>query len=263
MATITQHKPGSPCWFELATSDQDGAKQFYSRLFGWSSMDIPIGPAGMYTMFQLDGRDVGAAYTLMPEQTAQGVPPHWMVYFHTPDCDASTAKAVELGAKVVAPAMDVFESVRISMLQDPTGAHFALCQPKQHTGAGVVGENNSIGWSELITPDPEKAIAFYKALLGWETQASASGPAGYTEFMVGGEPMGGIMQLTPDFGEMPPLWSIYMMVDDCDGMAAKAAELGGRACHGPFQAGNVGRIAVMNDPQGAMFNIIQLAAPMH
>lgn len=263
MATVTQHHPGAPCWFELGTTNQDGAKHFYGQLFGWTSVDIPMGPAGFYTMLQLDGRDAGAAYTLMPEQTAQGIPPHWMVYFYTPDADASTAKAAELGAKVIMPAMDVFDSVRVSMLQDPTGAHFSLCQTKDHSGVGVKGENNSIGWSELITPDPEKAIAFYKELLGWETKASTSAPMEYTEFMVGGEPMGGIMKLTPEFGEMPPCWSVYMMVADCDGMVAKAAELGGRACHGPFDAGNVGRIAVMNDPQGAMFNIIQLASPMH
>lgn len=263
MATVTQHTPGSPCWFELGTTDQESAKQFYSQLFGWTSFDIPIGPAGMYTMFQLGGRDAGAAYTLMPEQTSQGVPPHWMVYFLTPDVDASTAKAAELGATVIMPPMDVFDSVRFSMVKDPTGAHVALCQTKNHSGAGVVNEFNAIGWSELITPDPEKAIAFYSELLGWETKPSKNAPEMYTEFSVGGEPRGGIMKLGPEFGPMPPCWTIYMVVENCDATAAKAAELGGSVCHGPFEAPGVGRIGVMNDPQGAMFNIIQLLSPMH
>jgi uncharacterized protein len=263
MPIVTQHTPGSPCWFELATSDQDSAKQFYSELFGWSSFDLPIGPAGFYSMFQLDGKDVAAGYTLMPEQTQQGVPPHWMVYFHTPDVDASTKKAEETGAVVMAPPMDVFDSVRVAMLQDPTGAHFALCQPKAHTGAGVINEINTIGWSELITPDPPRALAFYQNLLGWETKPSANAPVEYTEFLCGGEARGGVMKLTAEFGEMPPCWSVYMVVADCAATAQKAASLGGRACHGPFEAPGVGHIAVMNDPQGAMFNIIQLSRPMH
>jgi len=62
MANVETHKPGSFCWFELATSDQKGAKNFYMSLFGWSVNDSPMGPDDYYSMFQLEGRQVAAGY---------------------------------------------------------------------------------------------------------------------------------------------------------------------------------------------------------
>lgn len=60
MPVISNHAPGSFCWFELATSDQAAAKQFYCSLFGWAARDTPLGSGETYTEFQLEGRDVGA-----------------------------------------------------------------------------------------------------------------------------------------------------------------------------------------------------------
>src|SRR5439155_26948397 len=77
---INNAKPGSFCWFELATSDQAAAKRFYGGLFGWTATDVPMGAHGFYTTFQLRGRKVGAAYTLMADHAQQGVPPHWGTY---------------------------------------------------------------------------------------------------------------------------------------------------------------------------------------
>lgn len=74
---ISNARPGDFCWFELATSDQAAAKKFYGELLGWTADDSPMGPGAFYTTFQLRGRKVGAAYALMPDQLAQGVPPHW------------------------------------------------------------------------------------------------------------------------------------------------------------------------------------------
>ena len=77
MANIESTKPGSFTWIELAASDQHAAKPFYTSLFGWTFEDSPMGPNEYYTMFQLEGRNVGAAFTLREEQNAMHVPPHW------------------------------------------------------------------------------------------------------------------------------------------------------------------------------------------
>src|ERR1039458_3074890 len=65
MANIDHYSPGSFCWFELGTTDQNAAKSFHKALFGWGADDMPMGPEGVYTMFTLEGRNTGAAYTLM------------------------------------------------------------------------------------------------------------------------------------------------------------------------------------------------------
>src|SRR5262245_33568949 len=77
---INNAKAGSFCWFELATSDQAAAKKFYSGLFGWTATDNPMGPDAVYIMFQLRGKNVGAAYALMQDQIKHGIPPHWGTY---------------------------------------------------------------------------------------------------------------------------------------------------------------------------------------
>ena len=76
MPIVEKHAPGDFCWMELATTDHAGAKKFYSELFAWSFTESPIGPNEFYTMFKVDGRDVGAACRLDAEQQKQGVPAH-------------------------------------------------------------------------------------------------------------------------------------------------------------------------------------------
>ena len=104
---INNPRSGSFCWFELATSDQAAAKQLYGGLFGWTATDFPMGPHGFYTMFQLRGRNVGAACTLMPDQAQQGVPPHWATYVAVANIDEAIARAKTLGGTVLAGPMDV------------------------------------------------------------------------------------------------------------------------------------------------------------
>ena len=92
MAIVEKHAPGSFCWIELATGDQKAAKTFYGTLFGWSANDAPMGPGDFYTVFQLEGRDAAAAYTLRKDQRAHDVPPHWMLYVAVDNADSSAKK---------------------------------------------------------------------------------------------------------------------------------------------------------------------------
>jgi predicted enzyme related to lactoylglutathione lyase len=113
-------------WNELATSDIDAAKKFYTDLFGWSSRDMDMGDGFVYTIFEASGSDVGGGMTLTEEMKSHGVPPNWLSYLGTDDIDASTEKAKELGATVHMPPTDIPNVGRFSVAQDPTGAAFAL-----------------------------------------------------------------------------------------------------------------------------------------
>ena len=68
MPHFTSHEPGSFSWVELATSDQQAAKAFYSALFGWAAVDSVIGPDEVYTMFQLEELPAAAGYTMRPDE---------------------------------------------------------------------------------------------------------------------------------------------------------------------------------------------------
>ena len=80
MAEVTSHPPGTFSWPELATTDQKAAVSFYRALFGWDVNDQPMGPDETYSMFQLRGKEIGAAYTMRPEERQSGAPPHWNSY---------------------------------------------------------------------------------------------------------------------------------------------------------------------------------------
>src|SRR5688572_10688058 len=97
MATVTQHAPGTFCWPELATLDQNGAKSFYTSLFGWSFRDQDMGNNEVYTIFTINSADVGALYT-MREEEKKMAPPHWNSYVAVESADQAAAKAKELGA---------------------------------------------------------------------------------------------------------------------------------------------------------------------
>lgn len=257
MAVVSEHAPGAPCWFELGTTDQPAAKQFYGTLFGWSAKDNPMGPGEYYTMFQLAGRDTGATYTLPARLLEQGVKPHWNVYFATSNVDESAEKVKQLGGKIVQPPFDVMDVGRMSICTDPGEAMFSLWQPKLHHGVGVAGEDNSICWSELATWDTAKARVFYSGLFGWETKGSAN-MATYIEFTVGGQPRGGLLPMDDMWKGTPSHWGIYVQVADCDATIDKVKEMGGSLRWGPHDAPGVGRMAGVTDPQGAPFYVITL-----
>src|SRR5207248_8142260 len=100
MPIVEKHAPGSFSWIELATTDQDAAKVFYTSLFGWTVEDFPMGPDATYTMFQLDGRDTGAAFKLSGPELARGIPPHWNLYIAVESADNAARRAAELRGKV-------------------------------------------------------------------------------------------------------------------------------------------------------------------
>jgi hypothetical protein len=261
MQETAEYKPGTFCWIELGTTDGEAAKKFYTELFGWDFTDNPIGPSAVYTMLKLDGKDVGALYKMPPEMTSKGVPPHWMSYVSVANADESAAKAKELGATLMKEPFDVFDVGRMAVVQDPTRAVFALWQAGTHKGAGVANVPNSFCWNELATPDTTKAGDFYTGLFGWEKNVQDMGSLIYTSFMNGDRPAGGMYKPTPEMGEIPPHWLVYFAVNDTDEKARKAAALGAKTIVPPSDIPEVGRFAVIQDPQGAVFGIIKLNNP--
>lgn len=261
MQAETTYAPGTFCWVELGTTDATAAKQFYTELFGWMPHDNPIGPDMVYTMLKLDGKDVGALYQLTPEMTAQGIPPNWLSYVSVSSADEAAAKAKEAGGTLMKEPFDVFTVGRMAVVQDPTGAVFALWQAGTHQGAGICNVPNSFCWNELATSDTEKAGDFYTKLFGWGKNVQQMGPMTYTSFMNGDRPAGGMYKPAPEMGNIPPHWLVYFAVDDTDAKVKKAEELGAKTIAPPMDIPGTGRFAILQDPQGAAFGIIKLTNP--
>jgi uncharacterized protein len=261
MQETIEYAPGTFCWVEAATTAGEGAKKFYTELFGWDFTDAPVGPGMVYTMLKLGGKEVGGLFEMPAEMTDQGIPPHWMSYVSVTSADETAAKAKELGATLLKEPFDVMDVGRMAVVQDPTGAVFALWQAGTRSGADVVNVPNSFCWNELATPDTAKSGDFYTGLFGWGKNVQQMGPMTYTSFMNGDRPAGGMYKPTPEMGEIPPNWLVYFAVDDADAKLKKANELGAKTIVPPMDIPGTGRFAVVQDPQGAVFGIIKLDTP--
>jgi uncharacterized protein len=262
MQETPQYAPGTFCWVELGTTDGEAAKNFYKQLFNWSFVDNPMGPGMVYTMLKLDGKDVGGLYKMPEDMTKQGIPPHWLSYVLVDSADETAKKAKLLGATLMKEPFDVADVGRMAVIQDPTNAVFAIWQAKSHKGAGVVNAPNSLCWNELATKDTAKAGDFYSSLFGWGKNVQQMGPTmTYTSFINGERPVGGMYKPGPEMGDVPPHWLVYFAVSDADDTAKRATELGGKTFVPPTDIPNIGRFAVIQDPQGAVFGIIKLQNP--
>lgn len=254
MTDTPTYAPGTPSWVDLGTSDVEGAKAFYSALFGWEAFTFPDPAAGGYGMFLLNGKQVAGVGPL----TNRDQPSAWSTYIATDDAN-STADAVrQAGGRVVVEPMDVFDAGRMAVLQDPTGAHFCAWQAGTHTGAEVVNQTGSFAWNELYTRDLETAKAFYNSVFGWEADTHPMGEGGtmYTEWKLNDRTIGGAMDMnTLEIpSDVPPHWLTYFVVDDCDASVAKAQELGATVVV-PTMDIEPGRFSILFDPQGAVFAV--------
>ena len=251
MAEVASHAPGAFCWVELGTTDQNAAKEFYGKLFGWSFVDMPMGPGEFYTTFKLKGRDAAAAYTLDPKRHG-GAPPHWVLYIASADADATAVRAGELGGSVKGGPFDVMEFGRMAILSDPSGAMFCVWKGKSNPGIGIHNEPGAFSWGQLNTNETAKSETFYTALFGWTAKTGTGGGMTYTEWILGGKPIGGMMAPPPGL-QVPAHWLAYFAVVDCDATAALATSMGARTYVPPTSLEGAGRFAVLADPQGAVF----------
>ena len=125
---------------------------------------------------------------------------------------------------------------------------------------------SSFLWYELMTTDTDAAAKFYGYVVGWGTTDAGMPDGNYTLFTLPGDGscggnngVAGLMKITEGMCEhgARPGWVGYIAVDDVDAYAKRVTEAGGTVHKEPFDIGEVGRIAVVADPHGAVFMMIQ------
>ena len=257
MSKIEKHAPGTICWVDLMTTDAEKAREFYKALFDWT-FAISGPEAGHYALAQKDGDQVAG---LGPKPPGAAFPPAWSVYFASDDVDATAAKVTEAGGKIVMPPMDVMEEGRMAVFADTAGAVFGVWQAKRHGGAKRINEPAAMCWHEVYAPDAKQAVDFYARVFALEPhkmEMKDGPPTEYYTLHKGPTTVGGVMQMTKEWAGVPPHWMAYFAVQDTDASVKRITELGGKVAVPPFDT-PYGRIAVVNDPTGAVFSIIKMA----
>jgi predicted enzyme related to lactoylglutathione lyase len=259
MTQRTSYPEGAPCWADLSTPDLKGALGFYGPLLGWT-FDEPVAEMGHYTMARKHGKMVAGLAPIHPDMPGSDMPPAWSVYMWSNNVDDTAARIGDAGGKLLMPVMEIPGSGRMLFAFDSTGAGFGAWEPGNHRGAELHAEPGAICWAEVNSRDGAATDMFYKRVFGYaaQTQIGDGGGFDYTVWKNGGEDLCGRLQMnSPEWPEtIPAHWMLYFATDDIDTAVARIPELGGKVCHGPFDS-PYGRIAVVNDPFGATFSLLQ------
>ncbi len=236
-------------WYDLMARDPKGAEDFYQKVIGWSYTDYPMENM-TYRMIKPGEEHIGGIVGL--EQ--QEVPAHWLSYIQVPDVDEACKRASEMGGHVSHPPTDIPEVGRFAVVTDPQGGTFSPFTPLK-SGESVPEGNGTVAWRELITSDPEAARDFYANLIGWEQDQMKIGDDDYVMFKSGGNFIGGLIMKPIPREQAQPLWIPYFQVEDVDDACKTAEENGGRIQYQPTDIPDIGRFAIMADPDGATFAV--------
>lgn len=256
MSVIRKYNSGEFCWADLGTTNTLAAKKFYQSIFDWTAKDFPMGPGDeKYSMLRVRGKDACALYPMPDEQKKAKKSPFWLPYIAVKSADAIVKKAKAAGAKICMGPLDVMDQGRQAVIADPTGALFAVWQARKHPGAGLDDTPGTVCWHDLSTAKTSVAGKFYTKVFGWKLGGEDVDGHAYHLFKLGKESVGGMW---PDaMKKLPPSWMTHFQVASCAKTVAKARRLGARALMGTTHVPGYCRFAILRDPQGAAFGIIE------
>ena len=251
-----EHHVGKVIWVDLVTPDLASAKRFYSGLFGWTFRDIHVGKTD-YAVASLDGRPVGGLVH-RPPPPGELRQPAWLTFIAVRDVDAAKRTALEHGAKVVSEPRSHPQRGRQAVFSDPEGAVFAVLASSSGDPGDFLAAPGEWIWSALLARDPDKEAAFYQTLFGYDVFDLPSDDG--LEHMVlstDDYARASVNTLHRDSSRRHPHWLNFVRVVDAAGAAAKAVALGGRVLVEPHIDRHGGKVAVIADPTGAPFGLME------
>jgi predicted enzyme related to lactoylglutathione lyase len=250
-----EHHVGKVIWADLITPHLDIAKRFYGGLFGWTFRDIPRDPR--YTVALLDGEPVAGLYQ-KPVPSGDRQQPRWLAFLAVKDVDAAIDSARQRGGTVVSPPRDYPQRGRQAVLADPDGATFAVLASGSGDPPDALAAPGDWIWSALMVKDPAQELAFYKNLFGYEVyDLAAEGDAQHYILASDTYARAGLNALPADSQRRHPHWLNFLRVGDVDRTAALAVSLGGRVLVEPRPDRHGGKLAVLADPTGAVFGVME------
>lgn len=243
---------GRPCWYELGTTDLVAAGSFYGGVFDWTVTGSRVTEVP-YTVAMADG--VAAAGFMLTANQVGNPPPSWVVYFAADDCTAVAKAIPRAGGELLRPPSEAPGIGEFAIACDPSGAVFGVvCRDGDDAPEGV--RRARPNWHELMSRDPEGALAFYAEVFGWTEGATHEMPhvGEARTIRIGEDTLGCVMRI----GEDAPssVWLPYFGVPDLSEALRRVGLTSGKVMHGPADNPDGRHIAVAADPQGAWFALI-------
>jgi predicted enzyme related to lactoylglutathione lyase len=251
----TEHHVGKVVWADLVTPDLAAAERFYGRLLGWTFQAIHTGDSD-YALALANGRAVGGLYQKSLRAGEQQ--PAWLTFIAVRDVDAAKRVALAHGAKAVSPAKSYPKRGRQAVLTDPEGAVFAMLASSSGDAPDFLAEPGEWIWSALLSRDPEAEAAFYQGVFSYDVFDLASDD-GRVHVILSSDNFAraSANALPGDSARSHPHWLNFIRVDDTIATVAKAVASGGRVLVAPHVDRHGGQVAVVADPAGAPFGLME------
>lgn len=252
---------GDFIWYELMTSDADGARDFYSAVVGWDIQGKSEAHMDYRTISASDG-PVAGLMPLTPEMQSGGARPCWMGYIGVADVDQTAAEIKAAGGSIHMEPWDIPGVGRAAYVADPQGAMFYIMRGSSDgistSFAALEPLVGHCAWNELSTTDTEAAKAFYGRLFGWVKDGEMDmGLLGRYEFWKDAAGRFGLGAVMPKMAEMPiPMWTYYFRVPEIDVAVATIIQKGGSVLQEPIEIPGGDYSMVGMDPQGAAFALV-------
>lgn len=245
---------GMPCWIELITTDLERAREFYAGVFDWEYRTHSDPVAGEHVIALREGFPVASLRAASGDQST------WRLYLASADCAATAEQAQQLGATLTVPPNRVPGLGTKTALVGPSDAEFGLLQPEESWQFDV-GLPGTLMWAELVTIKAQTADTFFQSLFGYTAeQFGTDNRSDYSVWYLGEESVLTRVSMIREFitASTRPHWLIYLGVDPdvgTDELVRTAVALGGRVRVDPYDSSS-GRVAVLRDPTGARFAVI-------
>jgi hypothetical protein len=261
-APTEEQLTGGFIWYELMTSDPEGAKQFYDALIGWNIGEAVAEFNGYRMIGRSDGKFAGGVLPISDEMRQHGAVPRWLGYINVVDVDQAVRSIEQAGGKTWMAATDIPNVGRIALVTDPQDAPFYVMKPippandpNAESDVFSPSEQQRVGWNELSSTDPAGARRFYGDQFGWSTdEFMPMGEMGEYRFIDrNGERIGAIAGTMPG---SPSRWRYYIRVPSISAAKETAEAKGGTIAMGPHQVPTGDWIIIGTDPQGAEFALV-------
>ncbi len=252
----TEHHVGKVIWADLTTPDLAAAKKFYSGLLGWTFRDIHFGKAD-YAVASLDGRPVGGlVQRLVPPGEQRR--PAWLAFIAVRDVDAAKQTALSHGAKIVYEPRTFPERGRQAVFSDPEGAVFAVLASSSGDPGDFLAAPGAWIWNSLHAHDADKEAAFYQTLFGYDVfDLPADDGLDHLVLSSDDYARASVNSMPDKTSRRHPHWVNFARVVDAADAAAKVVALGGRVLVEPHVDRHGGRVALVADPMGAVFGLME------
>ena len=252
----TEHHAGKVIWLDLVTPDLAGAKRFYGGLFGWTFQEVSKRRTP-YCVATLNGSPVAGLVqrAIGPGERRQ---PAWLTFLSVADVEQAERTALANGGKVLSEARTYPQRGRQAVLADPQGAVFAVLQSSSGDPPDVLAQPGQWIWSSLLAGEPDKDAAFYEAVFGYEVFDQIRDD-GLEHVLLASDDYARASVNAPPSGSsaLHPHWLNFVRVVNTVDSVAKVKALGGQVLVAPHLDRHGGSIAVVADPSGAPFGLLE------